>query len=106
MYGLKISIIFAVENRKEKCRKQVGEGKQALSPTQVKQRLFFRMPMQSKRSYEQNERNDETKIKSLAMMVKRNTPARQRQKRGATARSEAKKSKATRFTLARQSTLA
>ena len=25
--------------------------------------------MQSKRSYEQNERNDETKIKSLAMMV-------------------------------------
>ena len=30
-------------------------------------------------------------IKSLAMMVMRNTPARQRQKRGATARSEAKK---------------
>ena len=49
--------------------------------------------MQSKRSYKQNERNDETKIKSLAMMVKRNTPARPRQKRGASARSEAKKSK-------------
>ena len=46
--------------------------------------------MQSKRSYKQNERNDETKIKSLAMMVKRNTPARPRQKRGASARSEAK----------------
>ena len=50
--------------------------------------------MQSKRSYKQNERNDETKIKSLAMMVKQNTPARPRQKRGASARSEAKKSKA------------
>ena len=46
--------------------------------------------MQIKRSNNKNERKDETKIKSLAMMVKRNTPARQRQKRGASARSEAK----------------
>ena len=46
--------------------------------------------MQSKRNNNENERKDETKIKSLAMMVKRNTPARPRQKRGATARSEAK----------------
>ena len=46
--------------------------------------------MQIKRSNNKNERKDETKIKSLAMMVKRNTPARLRQKRGASARSEAK----------------
>ena len=39
-------------------------------------------------------------------MVKRNTPARQRQKRGASARSGAKTKVPTRFTLARQSTLA
>ena len=62
--------------------------------------------MQSKRSYEQNERNDETKIKSLAMMVSgvhlHGKDKKEVQVQGV----KQKKQSTKRFTLARQSTLA